>query len=296
MKRIILPGRINFRFLPVLILVFSNSCGYREEIKPAKPSEPATEQQKGKTPEPVTKPPELNFTGDPNIVLSRKQVPILCYHQVRDYRATDSKTARDYIIPPAVFRDHIKVLADSGYHTVLPDQLYSYLVNGSPLPDKPVMLSFDDTDLEQFTVAVPAMKEHGFKGVFFIMTVSLGRPHYMSKEQVKQLADEGHAIGSHTWDHHNIKKYTGEDWVTQIEKPSRLLETITGRPIIYFAYPFGLWNKEAIPELKKRGIRAAFQLADKRDPLEPLYTIRRIIAPGSLSGQAMLARMKASFK
>ena len=296
MKRIVLPDRINFRFLPVLIFVLSNSCGYQEEIKPAKPAEPANEQQKGKIPEPVTKPSELNFTGDPYIVISRKQVPILCYHQVRDYRATDSKTARDYIIPPAVFRDHIKVLADSGYHTVLPDELYAYLASGVPLPEKPVMLTFDDTDLEQFTVAVPAMKEHDFKGVFFIMTVSLGRPHYMSKEQVKQLADEGHAIGSHTWDHHNIKKYTGEDWVTQIEKPSRLLETITGKPNNYFAYPFGLWNKEAIPELKNRGIKAAFQLADKRDPLEPLFTIRRIIAPGNLSGQSMLARMQASFK
>ena len=296
MKRNVLPCRINFPLITMLIFVLSYSCGSREEMKPANLTEPSTVQPKEKTPESVTKPSELNFTGDPNIVLSRKQVPILCYHQVRDYRATDSKTARDYIIPPAVFLNHIKVFADSGYHTVLPDELYAYLVSGAPLPEKPVMLTFDDTDLEQFTVAVPAMKEHGFKGVFFIMTVSLTRPHYMSKEQVKQLADEGHAIGSHTWDHHNLKKYTGEDWVTQIEKPSHLLETITGKPIYYFAYPFGLWNKEAILELKKRGIKAAFQLADKRDPLEPLYTIRRIIAPGSLSGQAMLARMKASFK
>ncbi len=296
MKRSVFPFRIIFLLLPVLIFVLSYSCGSREDTNSAKPPEQSSEPQKEKKSESVTKPSELNFTGDPNTVLSRKQVPILCYHQVRDYRPTDSKTARNYIIPPSVFRDHIKVLADSGYHTVLPDELYDYLVSGAPLPEKPVMLSFDDTDLEQFTVAVPAMKEHGFKGVFFIMTVSIGRPHYMSKEQVKQLADEGHAIDSHTWDHHNIKKYAGEDWVIQIEKPSRLLETITGKPINYFAYPFGLWNKEAIPELKKRGIKAAFQLADKRDPLEPLFTIRRIIAPGSLNGQAMLARMKASFK
>ena len=87
----------------------------------------------------------------------------------------------------------------------------------------------------------------------------------MSKEQVKELSDLGHTIGSHTWDHHNVKKYQGNDWVTQIEKPTRQLEAITGKTIRYFAYPFGLWNKEAIPELKKRGFIAAFQLNEKRD-------------------------------
>ncbi len=86
------------------------------------------------------------------------------------------------------------------------------------------------------------------------MTVSLGRPRYMSKDQVKALSDAGHAIGSHTWDHHNVKKYQGDDWKIQIEKPSKQLEEITGKPIRYFAYPFGLWNPQAIPELKKRGM------------------------------------------
>lgn len=233
--------------------------------------------------------------ADAATILLRKQVPILCYHQVRDYRLTDSKIARDYIVPPAVFGEQMKTLADSGYKTILPDELYAYMADGAAIPEKALMLSFDDTDLEQFTVAVPEMEKYGFKGVFFIMTVSLGRPDYMNKEQVKQLADKGHIIGSHTWDHHNVKKYAEADWVTQIEKPSKLLETITGSKLTHFAYPFGLWNKEAIPELKKRGFKAAFQLSMKRDQTDPLFTIRRIIVPGSLDAQAMLKRMKVSF-
>ena len=242
------------------------------------------------------KEPGVTVLPDAATILSRKQIPILCYHQIRDFRPSDSKTARDYIVPPAVFREQMKMLADSGYKTILPDELYEYLVAGKSIPAKSVMLSFDDTDLEQFTVAAPEMKQHGFKGVFFIMTVSLGRPNYMNKEQVKQLAGEGHTIGSHTWDHHNVKKYEGEDWVTQIEKPSRQLEAITGKPINYFAFPFGLWNEAAIPELKKRGMKAAFQLSAKRDESDPLHTIRRIIVPGSWNGETMMARMKGSFK
>jgi peptidoglycan/xylan/chitin deacetylase (PgdA/CDA1 family) len=217
--------------------------------------------------------------ADPKTILARPEVPILCYHQVRDWKPTDSKSAKDYIIPPASLADQIKMLSDSGYHTILPDQLYAYLNEGKPLPSKPVMLTFDDTDLDQYTVAKPLLEKYGYKGVFFVMTVSIGRPRYMSKEQIKELSDNGHVIGSHTWDHHNVKKYQGKDWEIQIEKPTKLLESITGKKIQYFAYPFGLWNPEAIPELKKRGMIAAFQLYSKRDEQDPLYTIRRIIVP-----------------
>ncbi|QNH60555.1 polysaccharide deacetylase family protein [Hymenobacter sediminicola] len=233
--------------------------------------------------------------ADAATITARPQVPILCYHQIRDWRAKDSKGAKDYIVPVDAFRKQMQMLADSGYHTILPDQLYAYLTTGAKLPSKPVMLTFDDTDLDQFTVAKPEMEKHGFKGVFFVMTVSLGRPNYMSKAQVKQLSDEGHVIGSHTWDHHNVKKYQGQDWVTQIEKPTKTLEEITGKDIKYFAYPFGLWNPEAIPQLKQRGMVAAFVLAEKRDPQDPLFTIRRIIASGYWSARTLRNSMVNSF-
>lgn len=220
----------------------------------------------------------------PSVILSRKEVPILCYHQIRDWKPTDSKSSKDYIMPPADLKAELKMLADSGYHTVLPDQLYAYLTKGEALPSKPIMLTFDDTDEDQYTVAWPEMKKYGFKGVFFIMTVSLGKvPHYMTKEQVKELSDAGNVIGSHTWDHHNVRKYQGNDWAIQIDKPTRQLEAITGKQIRYFAYPFGLWNRQALPELRKRGFIAAFQLADKMDPTDPLMTIRRIIVGGGWS-------------
>ena len=213
-------------------------------------------------------------------ILARPQVPILCYHQIRNWTSSDGKVGKDYIVPTAEFKSQMKMLADSGFNTILPDQLYNYLAFGAKLPKKPIMLTFDDTKLDQWTVAVPELKKYGFKAVFFIMTVSLGRPNYLSKIQVKQMSDAGHVIGSHTYDHQNVKKYQGQDWVTQIEKPTKTLQEVTGKDIKYFAYPFGLWNKEAIPELKKRGFSSAFILAEKRDENDPLFTIRRIIASG----------------
>ncbi|WP_324670788.1 polysaccharide deacetylase family protein [Hymenobacter sp. GOD-10R] len=236
-----------------------------------------------------------NKIAPPATIYAREQVPILCYHQIRDWRPRDSRRAKDYIVPVETFRQQIKMLADSGYHSVLPDQLYAYLATGAPLPSKPVMLTFDDTDLDQFTVAKPELDKYGFKAVYFVMTVSLGRPHYMSRAQVKELADAGNVIGSHTWDHHNVKKYKGEDWATQIDKPTKQLEEITGKPIKYFAYPFGLWNPEAIPELKKRGFVSAFVLSEKRDQQDPLYTVRRLIASGYWSPRTLHNSMVNSF-
>lgn len=233
--------------------------------------------------------------ADAATILARREVPILCYHQIRDYKPTDGKIGRPYIVPPADFAQQMQALADSGYHTILPDQLNEYLTTGKELPTKPVMLTFDDTRLDQYTAALPELNKHGFKGVFFIMTVSLGRPGYMSKEQVKELSDKGHTIGSHTWDHKNVKTYTDTDWPVQIAKPSKQLQEITGKPIEYFAYPFGLWNKEAIPHLKEHGFKGVFQLYAKRDESDPLFTIRRIIVP-DWSGAGLIKTMKNTFK
>ena len=144
------------------------------------------------------------------------------------------------------------MLADSGYHSILPDQLYAYLNTGAALPSKPIMFTFDDTDMDQFTIAAPTLKKYGYKAVYFIMTVSIGKKgkfvDYMSKEQIKQLSDEGNVIGSHTYDHKNFKKYQGKDWEEQLDKPTKKLEEITGKKMTEFAYPFGLWNAEGIPE------------------------------------------------
>jgi peptidoglycan/xylan/chitin deacetylase (PgdA/CDA1 family) len=229
-------------------------------------------------------------------VLAQKQVPILCYHQIRDWRPKDKQADKDYIIPPATFKAHLKMLADSGYHTILPDELYDYLTKGTPLPAKPIMLTFDDTDGDQFEVARPELKKHGFKGVYFITTTDIAKNrHYMDSKQIKQLADEGNVIACHTQNHTNFKKYNGKDWETQIDKPTRKLEAITGKPVHYFAFPFGEWNARGLPQLHQRGFKAAFQLTLPRDPNDPLMTIRRILGCGYWNANTLDYHIKHDF-
>ena len=228
-------------------------------------------------------------------MLSKREVPVLCYHHIRNIRAGQSESMKSYSVTPAAFAEQMKALSDSGYQTILPGQLYEYLVHDGALPPKPVMLTFDDTDEEQYSLGATEMNKYGFKGVYFIMTIAINRPRYMSKDQIKKLADSGHVIAGHTWDHHMVTKYVGADWDTQLVKPKTQLEAITGKPVKYFAYPFGLWNEAAIPELKSRGYQLAFILSTKRDSTEPLYTIRRMIVPGTWSTNGMLKAMRSTF-
>lgn len=245
--------------------------------------------------------------ADAATIMARPQVPILCYHHIRELRMP-AKASSGYEVTPAEFKAQMKILADSGYHTVLPEQLYNYLAYGAPLPPKPVMITFDDTDEEQFTIGKTEMDKYGFKGVYFIMTISIGRPNYMNKEQIKQLSDEGHAVESHTWRHDRVDKYlttphmdrdlkkiVDNDWDLQLVDTRKKLEEITGKEIHYFAYPFGIWSKAGIPQLRKRGFKLAFQLSTKRDPEEPLYTVRRMIVSPTWSAEGMLRVMKSTF-
>ncbi|MBB1284193.1 polysaccharide deacetylase family protein [Flavisolibacter sp. BT320] len=250
---------------------------------------------------------EKRVAADAATIMARPQVPVLCYHHIRDIQMPSRKD-RGYEVTLAQFKAQMKALADSGYHTVLPDQLYDYLVYGAPLPPKPVMLTYDDTSEEHFTIAKQEMEKYGFKGVFFLMTISIDRPRYMTKAQIKQLADDGHAMASHTWDHHRVDRYKSEntveergvkkvvnDWEQQLGKSKQTIEAITGKSVVDFAYPFGIWSKEGIPEIKKQGYRMAFQLSTKRDSLEPMHTVRRMIVSPEWTAEGMIRVMKSTF-
>jgi peptidoglycan/xylan/chitin deacetylase (PgdA/CDA1 family) len=284
-----------YKILIGLISVLLVACNRTESYKVDKidklPNRAAITTQK------INSAASANKIADAATILARKEVPVLCYHQISNEGGSGSKLARDVIVPVNVFKAHMKMLADSGYHTILPDQLYDYLTTGAPLPDKPVMLTYDDTDDDQYTIAAPEMKKYGFKGVFFVMTCSLNHRKYMNQKQVKQLSDEGHSVQSHTWNHEKVPLFkTEEDWIEQVDKAKKQIEDITGKKAEYFAYPYGLWSKKSIPELKKRGVKAAFILSTSRDPNEPLYTIRRMIAPGYWNGKALYRNMIATFR
>jgi peptidoglycan/xylan/chitin deacetylase (PgdA/CDA1 family) len=276
------------KLIPLVVIVLFLQIGCQSKTEPAKIElAVATKQVQKETPKKVK-----NSLAE---MLQKPEVPILCYHRIRNILPSDGPNMKVYSVTPEAFAEQMKTLSDNGFHSILPNQLYDYLVYNAKLPSKPVMITFDDTREEQLTIGAAEMKKYGFKGVFFIMTISINRPKYMTKEQIKSLSDIGHSIGTHSWDHHMVTKYVGKDWETQLTKPKKKLEDITGKPVNYFAYPDGVWNHASIAEIKKSGYQLAFSLSTKRDATEPLFTVRRIIVAGNLSANGMLKSMQSSF-
>lgn len=222
-------------------------------------------------------------------VFAKQEVPILCFHRIGNDRKSD------YEVSPENFEGDMKILADSGYQSIMPAQLYDYLVFNKPLPEKPVMITFDDSRAEHFNIAAPVMEKYGFRGVFFIMTITYNKKNYMTTEQIAQLSKAGHCIGLHSYDHVMVTKYKDEsDWKKEVLDPKKKLEKIINAPVEYWAYPDGIYNKKATEELNKY-FKLSFSLATPRDTSLPLQTVRRMIIP-EWTPQGMLKSIQRTFK
>ena len=138
-------------FVLFVTFFFFANCFSNNNLKTTSPEESVKKNEKNE--KAVTADSAITtIITDAATILAKKQVPVLCYHHIREAKPGQSETFKSYSVSPSQFASQMKALKDSGYETVLPDQLYNYLAHGTPLPPKPVMLTFDDTDEEQFSI------------------------------------------------------------------------------------------------------------------------------------------------
>lgn len=257
---------------------------------------PRTTRPPAATPSATAEPPPASTPPTPGTaaeVLARSTVPVLCFHQLREFRADDGAYARTIITPPATFRAQLQALRDGGRTPIGAPELVDHLQFGAPLPDRPVLLTFDDGSVTHHSVALPVLREFGFPAAFFPMTVVLGKPDWLSADQLRELDGAGMTIGAHTWDHQRVDRLTGDQWAEQLDRPRAELGAILGHPVDLLAYPHGMWSPEALPRVAAAGYRAAFQLAEPQDPAAPLLTVRRIMPPPTWDGPTLLAQLDA---
>lgn len=227
---------------------------------------------------------------------ARATVPILCYHQVREFTASDTAEDRAYGITPAHLEEHLVALKEAGYTTITSEQYVAALEKGTALPAKPIILTFDDGSIGHYTEAFRLLQQHGMTATFYPMTVVLNKDQWITDDQIREMDAAGMTFGVHSWDHQQVPNLTTDaDFRAQVVEPKKKLEEILGHPVTTFAYPFGLWTPRAFSHLRAAGYTAAFQLNQKPvNSSAPMLTLRRV-AVGDVSAADMMTLINQNF-
>ncbi len=130
----------------------------------------------------------------------------------------------------------------------------------APVPDKLVVLTFDDSSASHYTVARPLLKRYGFGATFFItegFTFLTNKTDYLTWEQIAELHRDGFEIGNHTRDHHGISENNVSRLAEQLEAINRRCREHGIPTPISFAWPGNVFHTNALPVLQQAGIRFA---------------------------------------
>lgn len=129
-----------------------------------------------------------------------------------------------------------------------------------PIPDKLVVLTFDDASKSHYTVAGPVLKKHGFGATFFVSEgwdFATNKTDYMSWDEIARLHKDGFEIGNHTKDHMGVNQRTVRDLAAQVRAINERCKAHGIPEPVSFAYPGNAITLEALPILKDLGIKFA---------------------------------------
>lgn len=176
--------------------------------------------------------------------LRRIRVPILMYHYVRPLSPDDDPIKRGLTVEPGLFRAHLNYLKEHGYFTISLYELDQALSDGRELPRQPVVLTFDDGYIDHYETVFPELREHGFVGVFFVITglADTNRQGYLNWSQIQEMATARMSMEPHTKNHAELSGQSYDEIVYEVLGSIESLETYTGSRPHLFAYPFGRYN------------------------------------------------------
>lgn len=176
-------------------------------------------------------------------------------HYVSDDTSLDS--LKPYVISKASFDRLLDYIEDNGYSTIVFEDVQS-----GNIPEKSIMLTFDDCVKELWDYAIPELKRRNMKAVFYAATAYLGSydkwnkggpdMHVMFANDMMRLVEMGMEVGAHSHEHIFLDRVRDTEVMEQITTCKKLLERIIRKPVISLAYPYG-----GIPKNYKKLVTAA---------------------------------------
>lgn len=212
--------------------------------------------------------PEIKIKR-PNIPATTR-IPIIMLHYVRTVDRQKDMEGYDLSITPESFEKILQYLSKEGYHTIHLADLANRKV-----PEKSIILSFDDGYEDFYTTALPLLNKYGFTASSAIITDKMDGTVYMSPAQVQTADREGVEILSHTVHHADLSKDPRQE--KEITESKTFLEKLLGKKITGFVYPAGKYNNESLKFLRNAGYEFALtEHAGYADLTKDLLQLRRI--------------------
>ena len=181
-------------------------------------------------------------------------VPILMYHVLGVPPA--GAPYPDLYVKPSDLAGQMQWLAQRGYHAVTLEQVFRYWHSGIALPAKPIVVSFDDGYLSDYTVAMPALRRHGWAGVLNLIVDNV-RPGDLTALQVRRLIAAGWEIDSHTVTHADVTTLDQAGLQREIGRARTALRRMFHQPVDFFCYPAGQYDAAAVAEVRAAGYLGA---------------------------------------
>lgn len=189
-------------------------------------------------------------------------VPILTYHNLAE------QAKGRLVLGAASFREQMRYLKSNGYRVVSLADFVAFTRLERQLPQRAVVLTFDDGYRAFREFAYPVLKELGFTATLFVYTdwVGTGRAA-LSWTDLRELAAQGFDIQAHSKTHADLRRAVGETEAqyarriqAELEQPQELFARNLGRRSQMLAYPYGRWEEGLLPKVKEYGYIAAFSV------------------------------------
>ena len=204
------------------------------------------------------------------------RIPVLCYHFIRVNPVAHDALGYRLSVTPENFARQMAYLRAQGVRSLTPDEFYYAVISGVQPQGKVVLLTFDDGFADFATAAVPILRKYDMTGIDFVVSSFVGRPGYMNAAQLREILAEGMFIGDHTVHHLPLGQRSTAVVHNEVFASLLALETIIGRPVADFAYPFGSFNVAVEAIVRAAGFRDAFStIGGQVQGSSILYQLRR---------------------
>ncbi|KRF06939.1 hypothetical protein ASG88_18595 [Nocardioides sp. Soil777] len=213
---------------------------------------------------------------------------MLLYHSVAD---ESSARFRPWCVHPRRFAAHMELLADRGRHGLTVGQLEQALrPGGPPLPERPVVITFDDGFADFHSTALPVLEKHHLASTMYATTGYLGgtarwlarereqdRP-MLHPEQLHDIAARGVEIGAHSHTHPRLDELSAADSRAEIHRSKEVLEQELQRPVTSFAYPHGCHSRRVREQVIEAGYSSATAVRHAMSsPEDDLFALARVM-------------------